>query len=128
MNRKSKGINAERELIHFLWAKGWAACRVAGSGSMNYPSPDVVAGDGQRTIAIECKSCGGQYQYLTKKEIAELLEFGRVFGAEVWIGVKFDRQKWFFLDPSKLKATEKAFVVSKALAEQKGISFDILTK
>ena len=34
MSTKSKGTNAERELIHNLWANGYAAIRSAGSGSM----------------------------------------------------------------------------------------------
>lgn len=46
MSHKSKGINAEREIIHLFWSMpGWTACRVAGSGSMKYPSPDVIAGN-----------------------------------------------------------------------------------
>ena len=43
MSLKSKGINAERELIHKFWGVGWGAVRVAGSGSMRYPSSDILA-------------------------------------------------------------------------------------
>ena len=44
MSRKSKGINAERELIRlFEDTNKWSACRVAGSGSSRYPSPDIIA-------------------------------------------------------------------------------------
>ena len=43
MSTKSKGTNAERELIHAFWGKGYAAIRSAGSGSMKYPSPDIIA-------------------------------------------------------------------------------------
>ena len=53
MSRKSKGINAERSLIHKFWAHNWAAIRVAGSGSSKYPSPDVLAGNNLRKLAIE---------------------------------------------------------------------------
>ena len=65
MSRKSKGINAERELIHIFWkTKSWAACRVAGSGAIKYPAPDVLAGNGNILLAIECKACQGDKQAL----------------------------------------------------------------
>ena len=56
---KKKGINAERELIHMFWAEKWAAIRVAGSGSSKYPSPDILAGNNLRKLAIECKAISG---------------------------------------------------------------------
>ena len=57
MSRKSKGINAERDLIHKFWnVEGWSAVRVAGSGSMKYPSADVLATNKLRRLAIECKT------------------------------------------------------------------------
>lgn len=40
MNKK-KGIAAERELLHLLWDKGFACCRVAGSGSIPEPNCDL---------------------------------------------------------------------------------------
>ncbi len=42
--RKSKGSAAERELIHKFWANSWGAIRVAGSGSSQFPSPDILVG------------------------------------------------------------------------------------
>ena len=38
MSLKSKGSNAERQLLHMFWDAGWACLRSAGSGSMNHPS------------------------------------------------------------------------------------------
>ena len=53
MSRKSKGINAERDLIHKFWGTGkWSAVRIAGSGSMKYPSADILATNKLRTLAI----------------------------------------------------------------------------
>jgi len=72
INKKAKGTNAERDLIHLFWKNGWAAMRTAGSGSMKYPLPDVLAGNSVRKIAVECKVTSGSRQYLTKKEISEL--------------------------------------------------------
>ncbi|MBW2967284.1 Holliday junction resolvase, partial [Candidatus Woesearchaeota archaeon] len=37
MNRKAKGLSAERELIHMFWKNGWSALRVAASGAIKYP-------------------------------------------------------------------------------------------
>ena len=57
MSRKSKGINAERELIHLFWkTNSWTAVRIAGSGSSKYPCPDILAANISRKIAIEAKS------------------------------------------------------------------------
>ena len=55
MSRKSVGINAERELIHLFWSSGWSAVRIAGSGSSHYPSPDLIASNIARKLAIEAK-------------------------------------------------------------------------
>ena len=78
MSRKSIGITAERELIHKFWKNKWASCRVAGSGSIKYPVPDLLASNNLRVLAIEVKSTKENYQYLTKKEIKELKEFSRI--------------------------------------------------
>jgi len=119
MSRKTKGINAERELVHKLWAFGWSACRIAGSGSSHYPSPDVIAGKDCRSLAIECKTTK-KTKYLTKEEVNNLVSFAKIFGAEPWIGIRF-REGWFFLKPKDLKDTGKGLAVSKELAKQKGL-------
>ncbi len=126
MSRKSKGINAERELVHAFWKAGWAAIRIAGSGSMRYPSPDVLAGKGERRLAIECKASAETKKYLTKKEVEELEAFARIFIAEPWIGVRFDKTKWFFITTSDLENTEGAHYVSVETAQRKGMLFEEL--
>ena len=116
MNRKSKGISGEREIIHALWALDWAAHRIAGSGSSKYPSPDIIAGNGGRILAIECKVCNAQAQYFSKMEIEQLGEFAKKFGAEPYVAVKFSRIGWFFLNPLHLKETPQSFVLSRESA------------
>jgi len=74
MKVKKKGTNAERELVHMFWKAGWAGVRVAGSGSIGYPSPDVIVGNGARRLAIECKATKDRKKYFQRKEILELLE------------------------------------------------------
>ncbi|MBI5881069.1 Holliday junction resolvase [archaeon] len=128
MSRKSKGINAERELIHLFWGNGWSACRVAGSGSIKYPCPDVIAGNNIRKLAIECKATRDRKQYLTKKEVDELREFGRIFGAEPWIGVRFNNMEWYFLTLDDLADTEENHVVTIENAKTKGFLFEEMIK
>ncbi|MDD3263756.1 MAG: Holliday junction resolvase Hjc [Candidatus Nanoarchaeia archaeon] len=121
---KSKGIGAERELLHMFWANKWACIRVAGSGSMIYPSPDLLAGNNLRKIAIECKITKSEYQYFTKKEIEELIEFSRLFGAESFVSVKFQGLGWKFFTLEDLKETDKKYVCSRHLAEIRGLDFN----
>ena len=128
MSRKSKGINAERELIHLFWNNGWSACRIAGSGSTRYPSPDVVAGNNVRKLAIECKVTRETRQYLKKKEIDELKVFSRVFGAEPWIGVKFNNIDWYFLTLEDLHDAGEGYSVSLENAKRKGFLFKELIR
>ena len=126
MNLKRKGTNAERELVHLFWKVGWAAIRVAGSGSIKYPAPDLIAGNGIRRVVVECKSPGGDSVYLTTKEVLELKQFGDKIGAECWIGVRFNA-KWVFLGMEELEPTPTAYVVSVKKAQLRGVSFEELT-
>jgi len=123
---QKKGSNAERDLVHRFFDAGWMAMRAAGSGSIGLPCPDVIAGNGSRRIVVECKALAADAKYLTKKEVAELLEFGRTFGAEPWIGIKFDRMGWRFLSCEDARATEKSMVISKEAAEARGLTFEEL--
>ena len=128
MSRKSKGINAERELIHKFWANKWAAIRVAGSGSSRYPSPDILAGNNIRKIAMECKASKERSKYFTKEEIGALKEFARIFGAETWVGIKFDNLGWYFLTLDDLKETENCYMTSYEIAKNKGLIFEELVQ
>lgn len=125
MSRKSKGINAEREIIHAFWKiPGWTACRVAGSGSMRYPAPDIIAGNTTRKLAIECKSTKSKYQYFEKEEIKQLLLYSEMFAAEPWIAIRFDRDKFYFLRIKDLKQTKNKYVVDIELLKDKGFLFE----
>ena len=124
MSTKSKGTNAERELIHKFWANGFAAIRSAGSGSMKYPSPDILAAKGTRILAIECKVTKKQNKYFEQSEIEDLLKFAKIFNAEPFVAVKFKGNDWFFLRVGNLKKTKKLFMVDLCLAQNQGKSFD----
>jgi holliday junction resolvase Hjr len=121
MDRKAKGSHAERELVAALWKAGWAAIRTAGSGSSRYPAPDVLAGNGVRRIAVECKAAGDDKKYLAKEQVAQLQVFAKAFGAEPWIGIRFDNDQWYFISLDDLKETPAGFVVSTQYAKDKGL-------
>jgi len=129
MSRKSKGINAERDLIHKFWGiPGWAAVRVAGSGSMRYPSADVIATNRIRKLAIECKTSREPSRYIEKEEVKQLQEFASYFNAEPWLGVKFDKSEWLFLAVPDIQPTDSAFVITQERAQQKGLLFEELIR
>ena len=130
MNRKAKGTNAERELVSKFWNASWAALRVAGSGSSRFPSPDVLAGNGYRRLAIECKTVAELRKYLDAGRVEELKTFSAKFGAEPWIGVRFPaalvNEQWHFVSLEDLAKTEKGHVISIQLARRKGLTFEQL--
>ena len=128
MSRKSKGINAERDLIHKFWGNKWAAIRIAGSGSNRYPSADIIASNRLRKLVIECKASGDKSRYLTKEEVNQFKLFSELFGAEPWIAIKFDREDWSFLHLEDLKDTGSNLLVSKDIAKNKGLLFEELIK
>ncbi len=126
MSLKSKGINAERELIHLFWSNNWTAVRVAGSGNTKYPSPDVMASNKERCLAIEAKVTKAKYKHFPAEEISQLKEFAEKSGAEPWIAIKFNRNSWYFLNLESLQQTTSNFSVSLKLAKKKGLAFSEL--
>jgi Holliday junction resolvase len=128
MSHKSKGINGERELVHLFWANKWVALRIAGSGSSRYPSPDLLASNSVRKLAIEVKITKEQYKHFPGEEISDLKEFSQKFGAEPWIAVKFKGNDWFFVSLEDLQQTTSNFSISLELAKRRGLSFSELIK
>ena len=124
---KSKGSRSERELFHMFWGKNWATVRSAGSGSTTKPAPDLLASNGTRTFAIECNAIKGNRKYFDQEEIDQLVEFSESFGAEPWIGVRFDKRGWFFIEVSKLtKSNGNSLCVTYDLVQEKGLIFEQL--
>ncbi len=126
MSTKSRGINAERDLIHKFWQAGWGAMRAAGSGSQQYPAPDVLASNNARALAIECKLTTATRQYFSKQEVKELRYFAEKFGAEPWLAVKFFRQEWYFFTLEDAVETAASHVVTLEQAKSRGLAFDEL--
>src|SRR3989338_1693577 len=126
MSVKSKGSNAERELLHMFWSNGFAALRSAGSGSMKYPGPDLLVGNKTRRMAIECKSSRNSKIYLDEHDVSQLKDFSNVFDARPWFAVRFLRKDWLFLAIEDLEKTPKGYVIDLKVAELMGISFNEL--
>ena len=119
-----KGSTAERELVTMLWGANFAAIRAAGSGVTKFYCPDVLASNGNKIVAVECKSTKHKYQYFDPEQVRQLQEFSKIFKAEVWLAVKF-AATWKFFKPEDLKQTRKAFVVTNE--ENKAKLFSDLT-
>ena len=128
MSSKSKGSQAERELLHMFWSRGVACLRSAGSGSMKYPGPDLIVSNKIRTLAVECKSTKKNKKYLDEEDIKQLREFCNIFGAEPWFAVKFARMNWLFLSLEDIEKTENGYVIDAKVAERRGLLIDELLK
>lgn len=114
-----KGSNAERELCTELWDRNYATLRAPGSGSIQRPSPDVVALRGINptdVIAIELKAASDGTATFTDAEIMQLEEWADRCNAIALVGIKPDLRKfdgWLFMETLKLNKTEKGYSIRK---------------
>ena len=118
MGGNQKGSDAERELISMLWGSNFAAIRAAGSGVQRFYSPDVLASNGSKVLAIECKSTKHKQQYFAPQQVEELKEFAEMFKAEPWLAVKFSSD-WKFFRLEDLDVSGKNLVISKETEKAK---------
>jgi len=106
-----KGRRAERYIVEKLWDLNYAAIRVPGSGrSYRRPHPDIVAGNGNRYLALQVKSTKEKQKYFKKEEISDLREFCGIFGSDPVIAVKFPGTLRVY-QLEDLTPTEKGFKV-----------------
>jgi Holliday junction resolvase len=125
----AKGDRRERELVNRLDAAGFAVMRAPASGSATERElPDALAGNGEVFYAIEAKSSSGDPIYLTGEEVEALVFFSQNFGAKPRIGVRFDREDWYFFHPSECYTTDGGnYRVKKETALELGTDFDEFT-
>lgn len=123
-----KGARRERELVNRLGDAGWFAIRAPASGSATADDlPDVAAGDGNVSVAIEAKSSSGDPIYVGKDEVSALNNFAAAFRAHALIGVRFDRREWWFFPPEELHdAGQTLRVKESALGAGPGIPLEHL--
>lgn len=124
MSNKSKGSNAERELVKIFTAQAWRALRVAGSG-VNDDSPcDLIVGKvGKRGYTIEAKSSKKSRIYITKSQIEDFILFSSMIGLKPVIAVRFNYKGWIFIHPENLEDTGNNWVISLERAETHGLRF-----
>ncbi len=121
---KRKGTLYERELFHLFWNNNWAAVRSAGSGSTPLPAPDILAGNHNNLLAIECKAIKSKSQHFNKSEILQLQEFADKIKAIPIIGMRFDNIGWFFLNANELTTNKNGnYTINLNLCQNQGISF-----
>jgi Holliday junction resolvase len=124
-----KGERRERELVNLLDENGFAVMRAPASGSATERElPDVLAGNGELFYAIEAKSSAGDPIYLTGEEVEALVFFAQNFGAKPRIGIRFDREDWYFFHPGDLHVTDGGnYRVKQETALADGTDLDELT-
>ena len=107
MSASRKGDRRERELVNRLDDAGFAVMRAPASGAATERDlPDVLAGNGDRFYAIEAKSSADDRIYLQGEEVESLVYFAQNFGASARIGVRFDREDWYFFHPGDCHTTD----------------------
>lgn len=91
VKRRSKGINAERELVTKLWKLGYAVIRGPASGAKIRRGvyPDIVVIKNRHIFVLEVKKRSKlDHIYVDKDQIEKLKEFARRSGGEALIAVK----------------------------------------
>lgn len=127
MSANRKGDRRERELVNALDDAGFAVMRAPASGSATERElPDVLAGNGTVFYAIEAKASAGDPIYLTSEEVEALRYFADSFGAKPRIGVRFDREEWYFFHPADIITENGAYRVKQELATEAGEPMDEL--
>jgi len=123
-----KGDRRERELVNRLDESGFAVMRAPASGGATQRElPDVLAGNGHVFYAIEAKSSSGDPIYLTGEEVEALVYFSQNFGAKPKIGIRFDREDWYFFHPADVHQTKGGnYRVKKEKALEDGDTMDDL--
>ncbi|MDR2873857.1 MAG: Holliday junction resolvase [Methanobrevibacter sp.] len=121
-----KGSKEERDLVHLLWEKGFAAMRApASGGATKKPLPDVLAGNSKKYLAIEVKTTSKELIYVDSSQMDALIEFSKIFGAESYLGVKFKQTNWIFLKPNTITKTKSQnYKVEKKSVLEIGLDID----
>ena len=78
---------------------------------------------------VESKSQRRMRKLIEKERILELKKFAERFGAEPWVGMRFNNMVWFFLSLDNMERSKNgSFIISKDIAKKKGLEFDDLIK
>lgn len=122
-----KGADAERELIHMLFKRGFSVVRVAGSGATSLPSPDILALTPQKQIAFECKAWAKQYLNIETAQMQQLITWASNAGTDIFVAWKYPHKGWLFLPPNLFKKTSKGYSISLKKALKYALDFNVVT-
>lgn len=92
------GDQMERDLVSVLRALGFASMRSPGSGTGDWPMPDIIAGHQGVVVCIELKT-GNPPTNVTTEEVQGLRQFAREYGACVLLAGRWYRDRTFYLAP-----------------------------
>jgi Holliday junction resolvase len=85
----------------------------------------LVAGNDERYVAVEAKASASDTVYIDGDEVTQLIEFADRFGARARVGVRFDREDWYFFHPGDLHVTDGGnYRVKKEKALRDGEDFE----
>jgi len=134
-NSNRKGSRAERELVNWLTENGWAAMRAPTSGGgTERDLPDIIAGRDGYSVAVELKTTGGDRAYFDPEEGDQLTRFAQAFGANAFLGVRFDEEHgdpsygedwpgFYFERPATVAVTESGrYSFGKETAHETAVS------
>ncbi len=123
MKNKAKGSNAERELLLMFFKEGYGVSRVAGSGSSQLPTPDIIACKKGKCIAIECKTKSGKYLNIRPEQVEELRTWEGLAEFPAYVAWRLGKDKWYFISHKDLNKTKKAYSIKKEEIMEKGLDF-----
>lgn len=114
-----KGSKGENELGELFEERGYVFFRQAGSGTADRELPDIGVGNGGHFIVFEVKRWGYQdYEYLTKKEVDDLIFFAEQFGAEYYIAARFNRKPWQFYKKEEMHDAGKSYRIDNVKSNE----------
>jgi len=111
-----KGTQAERDLCTWLWDKNYATLRAPASGSIDRPSPDVIAINQDEAYAVELKANKDGAAHFDEHEIRELEQWADRAGGTAYIVIKPDLrtfESWLVYHTSQLNETGNGFSIGK---------------
>lgn len=115
-----KGSKGENELGYLFSDHGFVWVRTAGSGTAGRELPDITVGNGERLIVMEVKRWTNKvdYEYVSKKEVEDLIYFAEQFGAEYYIAARFDYSDWQFFKKEEMRETKKSYRIDNVKSDE----------
>ncbi|MGC8538135.1 MAG: Holliday junction resolvase Hjc [Candidatus Micrarchaeia archaeon] len=112
MKRYSKGARGERELLNFLYSKGYSVMRAAGSG-VNSLGPDIIAFKGGTGLAFECKAWEKTSISIEAEKIEKLKQWASNTKMHTFIAWRMNGSGWFFVALDEMNRTTDYYTVTR---------------